>query len=113
MSSLPIIDKWYDFLRWLLDTSNKFPKKIRFTITSRIDNLALSILENLIQARYAQAKTKKSILQQMNIDLEKMRFLLRLCYDNRYMAKKSYEYACSQLQSIGKQIGGWLKAVQS
>ena len=56
---LQIFVKWVDFLKWLLNTTDKFPKKIRFSFTPRIDNLALDILENIIELRYDPAEKKK------------------------------------------------------
>lgn len=47
-----IFIKWSEFLKWLLNTTEKFPKKVRFTFTTRIDNLALDILEDIIEFRY-------------------------------------------------------------
>ena len=49
---LQLFIKWTEFLKWLLNTTEKFPKKVRFTFTTRIDNLALDILEDIIEFRY-------------------------------------------------------------
>ena len=38
---LPVFVAWLDFLAWLLPTTAKLPKHIRFTFANRIDNLAL------------------------------------------------------------------------
>ncbi|MBI3019455.1 MAG: hypothetical protein HYY61_06155 [Deltaproteobacteria bacterium] len=32
---LPIFVKWIDFLKWLLKTTEKFPKKVRFTFKKK------------------------------------------------------------------------------
>ena len=37
---LVLFVKWLEFLKWLLPALEKFPKKSRFTMTSRIENLA-------------------------------------------------------------------------
>ena len=41
---------WQDFLAWLLPTTAKLPKHVRFTFVNRIDNLALDIAEDLTRA---------------------------------------------------------------
>jgi hypothetical protein len=44
------------FLEWLLPTTEKFPKRVRFTFSDRINNLALDIMEDLVEARYSRNK---------------------------------------------------------
>ena len=55
-AELPIFVKWVEFLKWFLPTLENFPKKARFTITSRIENIALDIVERLIEAKYSREK---------------------------------------------------------
>ena len=51
---LPAFARWYEFVRWLLPTTATFPKRLRFTLTQRIDNLALDVVEGLVEARYSR-----------------------------------------------------------
>ena len=50
----PLFVLWYDLSKWLIQKTEKFPRKIRFSFSNRIDNLALSIIENIIEARYSR-----------------------------------------------------------
>ena len=50
---LPVFVAWLDFLEWLLPTTAKLPKHVRFTFVNRIDNLALDIAEDLVEAATA------------------------------------------------------------
>ena len=43
-TELPIFVKWIEFLKWFLPTLEKFPKKSRFTVTNRVENIALDII---------------------------------------------------------------------
>ncbi|MBF2052021.1 MAG: diversity-generating retroelement protein Avd [Candidatus Sericytochromatia bacterium] len=104
---LPLFAHWSQFLNWLLNTTLKFPKRVRFTFVQRIDNLALDILELLIEARYS--KHKKPLLTQINLKLEKLRVLLRCAYESQYLSLKAYEHASRELQLAGQMTGGWLK----
>lgn len=103
----PLFVQWYDFLKWLLEKTEKFPKKIRFTLTNRIDNLGLDIIEGIIEARYS--KDKKGILRQTDLSMEKLRVLLRICHDLRYLDTKGYEFASKEINKAGKMVGGWRK----
>lgn len=107
VDELPIFTKWLEFLEWLLPTVEKFPKRIRFTFADRINNLALDVAESLVEARYS--REKRAILLAVNLKLEKLRVLLRLCHRLRYLPHQSYSFAMRQLDEIGRMLGGWIK----
>lgn len=105
---VPVFGQWKDFLLWLLPTTGKFPKTVRFTLVQRIDNLALDIVEDLVEARYS--KQKEAPLAQINLRLEKLRILLQLSYELRHLPARQYEHAMKVLYDIGQSIGGWRKS---
>ncbi len=107
---LPIFTRWMQFLEWLLPTTEKFPKRIRFTFSDRIENLALDIAEDLVEARYS--RDKKTILYRINLRLEKLRILLRLCHSLRYLPHQAYEHASKAINEVGRMLGGWIKEQQ-
>jgi hypothetical protein len=105
---LQLFIKWSEFLKWLLNTTEKFPKKVRFTFTTRIDNLALDILEDIIEFRYDK-RARQSGFMKINIKFEKLRILLRLCHELQYLSNKQFEYAVTHINEVGKMTGAWLK----
>ena len=107
INELPIFIKWTDFMKWLLITVEKFPKKVRFTFSDRIINLTLDIVEDLIEARYSRQKV--ATLRRANLNLEKIRILWRICFELRVIPQKTYEHAIYSVNEVGKMIGGWLK----
>jgi hypothetical protein len=104
---LIIFVKWTEFLEWLLPTTEKFPKKVRFTFSQRIDGLALDLVEDLVEARYSSEK--RLVLKRANLRLEKLRVLLRLCQKLRFLSHDGYEHSMRSINEIGKMLGGWLK----
>jgi hypothetical protein len=104
---LPVFVKWMEFLKWLLPATEKFPKSVRFTFSNRIDNLALDLVEDLVEARYSSEK--RAILKRVNLRLEKMRLLLRLSHELRYLSHTGYEHAMRALNETGRMVGGWQK----
>ena len=107
---LPIFSRWMQFLEWLLPATEKFPKRVRFTFADRINNLALDIVEDLVEARYS--RDKQHHLQRINLRLEKLRMLLRLCHRLKYLPHQGYEHAMRALNEIGRMLGGWIKQQQ-
>jgi four helix bundle protein len=106
-TDLPIFVKWMDFVKWLLVTTDGFPKTARFTFSDRLTRLALDIVEDLIEARYN--RSKNVFLRRANLNLEKMRILLRICFEMRYLSRKSYAHASLSINEVGKMLGGWMK----
>ena len=104
---LPIFTAWMQFLDWLLPTTEKFPKRVRFTFADRIDTLALDIVEDLVEARYS--RDKQPVLKRLNLRLEKLRIRLRLCHRQHYLSHQGYEHAMRALNEVGRMLGGWIK----
>jgi len=103
----PLFILWYDFSKWLLNKTEKFPKKVRFSFSNRIDNLVLDIFEGIIEARYSH--TKKDVLRRIDLSMEKIRVLLRMCHDLQFLDHKGYEFASRKINEAGKMVGGWRK----
>ncbi len=104
---LPVFVAWLDFLNWLLPTTAKLPKHVRFTFSNRIDNLALDMAEDLVEARYSRAK--QPVLARANLRLEKLRILLRICHVVGYFPHSRCEYAMRRMSEVGAMLGGWRK----
>lgn len=104
---LPVFVRWVEFLKWLLPTTEKFPQKARFTFSNRVDNLALDVVEDLVEARYSRRKVEH--LKAINLKLERLRVLLRLCHELEYLSHRSYEFAMRALDEVGRMVGGWIK----
>lgn len=104
----PLYEEWFKTTDWILDKCDKLPKHTRFTVAGRIANLALDVLELLTEAAYS--KQKIALLNRVNLYLEKLRLLFRLCYERQYVSASQYEFVQTQINSAGKQVGGWLKS---
>lgn len=104
----PVLEKMYQFVLWLVPTVDKFPRAQKFLIGDRIQTTALDIMEHLVEAAYSREKL--TILNRVNLQLEKLRYLFRLAFDLRLMDMRRYEFSARALDEIGRMVGGWLKA---
>ena len=100
---------WYEFTKWLLRRTEKFPKRIRHTFSNRIENLTLDILQEIASARYARKKA--GLLSATNAKIDRLRVLLRLCHDLSHLDHKGYRFAAKQVDEAGRMLGGWRKHV--
>ena len=99
---------WEATLDDLLDRTLKFPRAVRFTFSTRIDNLALDVHERIVEARYAPAGVKREALRHADLSLAKLRVLLRLAHKRRYLDHRGYQHVAERLDEAGRMLGGWL-----
>ncbi len=104
----PVFKKWYKILDWILDKTEKYPRNVRYSLSGRINDIALDVLEKIIEAIYS--KKKRHILQSINLYIEKLRVLFRISSDRKYISLKSYEFISMEINEFGKMIGGWIKS---
>ncbi|MEQ1618765.1 MAG: diversity-generating retroelement protein Avd [Terricaulis sp.] len=103
-----IAEELFQFVVWLTDKVEKFPKSHKFSIGDRIQTQSLELLELVIEATYT--KDRAALLRRAQLRVEQMRFLFRLCDEVKLLNHTAYEHAARSLDSIGRGIGGWLKA---
>ena len=108
---LKVISDFYDFMLWLVKHIEKFPRHHRYSLGMAIERRLQTILSHLLQAKYA--KDKNQILNDANIELEVLRFQLRLAKDLKVLPTRSHGYGAKAMLSIGSQIGGWSKKGKS
>lgn len=107
MKHYPLFEHWYKTTDWLLDKCDRMPKSVRHTVSGRIAALALDTLELLTEAAYS--KEKVAPLTRVNLNLEKLRLLVRLCCDRRHLSQVQYEFIQGEINAAGRMCGGWLK----
>jgi|TARA_Y100000310_G_C20560054_1_gene752603 four helix bundle protein len=106
---IQILPKIYDMILWYSPKISQYPKKYKYTIGERITNTQLAILERIIEAKYTSSNKKKHFLRQANLNLEKLRFLVRLSKDLQCISIKEFEFISKNINEIGQMIGGWEK----
>ena len=104
----PALELHYRFVLWLVPTLERFPRAQRFLLGDRIQRTALDVLESLVEATYT--RRRQPPLTRANLGIEKLRFLLRLAHDLRYLDRRRYEHAARCLDETGRKIGAWMKA---
>ena len=97
----------YEASKWICRKVEKLPRSYRFTLGDRMINSSLDLYLLLVEAQYS--RDKRRILKQANLELEKLRHLLRLSQELTDLSLKSYHYICAELDQVGRMIGGWWK----
>jgi hypothetical protein len=105
---LRVIDQLYEFILWTHNHIERFPRSVKFSIGSRIQDNQLEILQLLIRAKFS--KQKEETLFDAGVRLEQVRLLFRMCKDMRLISLNSHEYSSRQLTDLTKQVQGWRRA---
>ncbi|MDM8550050.1 diversity-generating retroelement protein Avd [Desulfobacterales bacterium HSG2] len=103
----PIFVKWLEATDWILERLDKYPKSVRSTISNRIADMTLDVMEQIIEAIYT--KNRSPILDRINLHIEKLRVMFRISFKRRYISKKQYAYISESLNETGRMVGGWKK----
>jgi len=102
-----VIKRGYDFSKWLLNHTGKFPKSYRFSVAVKLENAVLEFIELTSVAN--MRRDKLPLLKRADETLSRMRLLFLLSYEMRFINLKSYEYGSGQLVELGRLLGGWIK----
>jgi len=105
---LKVIADFYYFMLWMIRHVEQFPRHHRYSLGMTIENRLQAILCLLLQAKYT--KDRRTALERCNIELEILRFQVRLAKDLKALASGSHGHSVRQMLDIGVQVGGWFKA---
>ncbi|MCH9687659.1 MAG: four helix bundle protein [Deltaproteobacteria bacterium] len=111
-STLLVLAHWEAFVPWLLDHCARWPKAARFSLSLRLENHALDLLELLIVARY-QPRQRAGSLRQANLVLERMRFLCRVGRARTFMSARAFTKAMHEIDEAGRMIYGWRRHLRT
>jgi len=105
-SELRVLAHWEAFVPWLLDHCARWPRSARFSLTQRLENHALDVLELLVVARY-EPKQRTASLREANLRLERMRFVCRVARSRGFMTTRAFEKSMRDIDETGRMLHGW------
>ncbi len=94
-----VITKTEDFIQWFLPKIDKFPRNYKFLFGDRIVEIQLDLLEQLIEAYFKKEKVEH--LRAANVEIEKLRHLIKICVGMKFLSIDQYEFASQGLNDIG------------
>ena len=111
MQESPIFARTHDLLLWLLQTTRKFPRDQRFTLTQRLHGQAFTLQDALVAAGVDGQEARRH-LQDADIALIGLRKSLLLCHDLTLLSAGQYRHASEMTAEIGRLLGGWQKTMR-
>jgi hypothetical protein len=71
--------------------------------------IGLGFLDLLLRARKCPAEERRTFLRQADLELDRLRYTVRLCHEIGLLSEKQYLHAVGLLAETGKLLGAWIK----
>lgn len=105
----PLFARTFDLLVYLLPVTEKFPRSQRVVLGRRLQEIGLGLLDLLLAARKCPASERPALLRQADVELDRLRYTVRLCHEIGLLSQKQYRHASGLLAEVGKLLGTWIK----
>lgn len=106
---LKILQKIFDMMEYGYGALAQYPKSEKFALVVDIKHSMDAMLERAIEAQ--KKYYKKTTLQELDVEIMKLKAYLRLSENLGFLPMKKYEVWSGKVVEIGKMLGGWLRSV--
>ncbi|MBI5794071.1 four helix bundle protein [Candidatus Uhrbacteria bacterium] len=86
---------------------NDLPKKSRYTIGNKIDQLFTDVLESIFVANYLPPSQKLPYVEQAVRRLDLLKFFLQVAWEIKDIDNKKYINLSESLSEVGRMVGSW------
>lgn len=107
---LMILQKIFDMMEYAYGALAQFPKSEKFALVTDIKHSMDILLSRCIEAQ--KRYYKKTTLQDMDVEVMKLRAYIRLSFQLGFLPVKKYEIWSEKMVEIGKMLGGWIRSVK-
>ncbi len=107
---LLILDKIEDMMVYAYPVLNAYPKYERFVLAADIKRCMDQAMERTIEAN--KKYYKKTTMQELDVEIDKLRRYIRLSYRLKYIDFKKYKQWSEKVNEIGRMLGGWMASTK-
>ncbi|OHW62896.1 hypothetical protein EUAN_06800 [Andreesenia angusta] len=98
-----------DYTFCMTDSSNRFPKKTRFTFVNRMQNLVLDIYQRLLKVNEIPIPERPELQIETISELKALLFLVELSFQQKYINSKQCEVWTGKILDVQHLTAAWLK----
>lgn len=110
MEDLKIERKAMEMIEYAYTALAQYPKSEKYGLCVDIKHCMDQILELIISAN--KHYYKKSTLQDLDIEVDKLRKYIRLSYNLKFLPLKKYDVWSDKVDEIGRMVGGWIESTK-
>ena len=107
---LLIVKKITDMMEYAYLALAQFPRSEKQAMVADIKRCIDRLLERAIEAN--KKYFKKNTLQDMDVELAKLKKYIRLAYRLKFLPYKKYKIWTEKTKEIGRMLGGWIKSTK-
>jgi polyphosphate kinase 2 (PPK2 family) len=108
---IPVFKKAYEFYKMFYVFRTTVPKKDKYTIYQKSENLIIEIIEGILSASYKQKFEKIPALERTSLKLNVLRVFIRLMKEIQALDNKKYSALEEIIDEIGRMLGGWIRSL--
>ena len=117
-SELTVITKAKDLCSYVMTVTQRSPKQFRYTFVSKLQNLSLSVIENLFWANdvfvskqdIQSQKDRLSFQRRAMTDLKLLGYIALLSVEQKCILPKQYEQIAIHVSNCQNMLGAWMNS---
>lgn len=117
-SELSVITKSKDLCSYVLTVTQKSPKHFRYTFVSRLQNLSLDVLENIIRANDIFISKSDVFSQNERLKFQRnaltslklLGYISMLAMEQKCILPKQYEMISKYIHDASNMLGAWMNS---
>lgn len=118
-TELTVVTKAKDLCRYILTVTEKSPKRFRFTLTSRMQNLSLDVIEQIYRANEIyMAGSDRDGAQSKRLDLQHsaltsvklLGYMALLAREQDAILPRQYEQITKLVYDVQNLLGAWINS---
>jgi len=117
-SELTVIVRAKELASYIMTVTDKSPKRFRFTLTSKLQNYTLNIIENLYRANEVfvkkgdaqKAEKRLEYQQQALTEMKLLGYMAQLAMEQQCILTKQYEQITKKLYDCQNLLGAWMNS---
>lgn len=107
------------FREHIYTITDKYPKKFRFTLVSKLQNLSIAVIENLYRANIvyvmgsndtARIEKRKGYQKEAYVSLKLFNYFAWMAREQQCILPKQFEQIAKQSTGVSQMLLGWLKS---
>jgi hypothetical protein len=99
----------HDLARDLLVRTARWPKRLRYGLTGRVEGAAVDLVSALARAEACRGPARLRCLAEADLALASLRSLLRLGTDLGILSAGAEAHLAGRLEETGRLLGGWVR----
>lgn len=110
---IPVVHSIRELYKSIYQIGNKLAKRDKLGIHKQVENEVFGVLRDVLRASFESKQKKLETLEKVRVTVEVLKQLIRAEHELKIIDEKSYIGIQEKLQTISKEINGWIKYLKT